>query len=82
MTFSLSVNNLVLHLQKVYDLVLSQRKKYNVSTATYTSVKYKSYEVSGKTAAVNEPQEDQSHYDAIYIDLQYDPPCKSIIYLG
>ena len=45
------------------------KKNENDYTTTSGSVIYKYDEVSGKIAAVNEPQENQSNYNTISIDL-------------
>ena len=45
------------------------KKKNNYFDASSTSIKDTYYEVSGKIAAVNEPQENKSNSDVIFIDL-------------
>ena len=44
------------------------KKKNNDSTASSTSVRNISNEVSGRILAVNEPQENESNYDAMSIE--------------
>ena len=57
------------------------KKKDNASTATSTCFKNKSYEVSSKNSKVNEPQEKQSNYNEISIDLAYSPFKKYILFI-